>query len=745
MGITYHENTHIFHLFTESTSYQILLFQNAYPLHLYWGHRILEDLPASHLETAYRRNTILTQTPIDDPMFSREYLPFEYPCYGTSDFRSPAYQTVDCDGYRITDPRYIRHQILPGKPSMGPLPSSCCESDDEAQTLIITLLDRPHNLQIDLYYTVFPAYDVITRHTEFTNLSDRPIHLTRALSVSLDIKHGPAQMMELCGTALRETHVERRSLGTGMNGFESRRGFSSHQHNPFVALMNEDTTETSGEVFALSLVYSGSFTMQAERDMYGGIRLQSGINPCEFDWLLTSGEKFHTPEALMVYSCCGLERMSLTFHHFLRERIARGRFRFEPRPILLNTWEACYFTFTQESIMTLAKAAAKAGIELLVLDDGWFGRRDNDHSSLGDWYPDHTKLPNGISGLCEEINSLGLQMGLWFEPEMVSPDSALYRAHPDWCIHVPRYPRTQWRHQLVLDLSRKDVCDYLVQSVSSILSSCPIQYVKWDCNRRITEAASELLPAERSGEFFHRYMLGLYDVLQRITSRFPDVLFENCASGGGRFDPAMMCYFSQNWASDNTDAVSRLKIQHGASMVYPPLWITSHISASPNHQLDRPTPMEFRQHVSQPFNLGYELNLLQMSDSELAAVAQQIKTYQQLRPLIQFGDFYRLRSPFDGNETAWMISAEHGRHILVWYYKPYAQAEEAYLGIKLRHLDETAHYRLLDSDQIYSGSTLMYAGLTIDWHNGDHFSQFWHFERIADAAVSTEAVQEESL
>ena len=742
MGITYHENSHIFHLFTEHTSYQILLFQNTYPLHLYWGQRVFEDVPASQLEAAYRRNTVLTQTPVSDPMFSREYLPFEYPCYGTSDFRSPAYETVDPEGHRVTDPRYTGHRILSGKPAIASLPASYCESEEEAQTLVITLHDEQHGLQIDLYYTVFPAYDVITRHAEFTNLSDRSIHLTRALSVSLDIKHGPTQMLQLCGTALRETHVERRALGTGMNGFESRRGFSSHQHNPFVALLNEDTTETSGEVFAMSLVYSGNFTMQAERDMYGSVRLQAGINPCEFDWLLAPSEQFRTPEALMVYSGCGLEQMSVTFHHFMRERIARGRFRFEPRPILLNTWEACYFTFTHESIMTLAKTAAKTGVELLVLDDGWFGHRDNDHSSLGDWYPDRKKLQNGIAGLCKDINALGLQMGLWFEPEMVSPDSDLYRSHPDWCIHVPGYTRTQWRYQLVLDLSRKDVCDYLVESVSAILSSCNIQYVKWDCNRRITEAASELLPAERSGEFFHRYMLGLYDVLERITSRFPNILFENCASGGGRFDPAMMCYFSQNWASDNTDAVSRLKIQHGASMVYPPLWITSHISASPNHQMSRATPMDFREHVCQPFNLGYELNLLQMSDEELACIHRQIETYQQLRALVQFGDFYRLRSPFEGDETAWMVSAENGRHILAWYYKPYAQAEEAYLGIKLRHLEETARYRLLGTDQVYSGSILMHVGLTIDWRSGDHFSQFWHFERIDDTSAEAAAEQD---
>ena len=320
-------------------------------------------------------------------------------------------------------------------------------------------------------------------------------------------------------------------------------------------------------------------------------------------------------------------------------------------------------------------------------------------------------------------------MGLWFEPEMISPDSDLYRAHPDWCLHVPGRKRTQWRSQLVLDLTRADVRD-LVETISEVLASCPIRYVKWDCNRRLSEAGSALLPPERAGEVFHRYVLGLYDVLERITGRFPHILFENCASGGARFDPAMMCFFSQNWASDNTDAVSRLKIQHGASMVYPPLWITSHISASPNHQLARPTALSFREYVCQPFNLGYELNLLQMSPEEREEMKAQILRYKALRPLVQFGDFYRLRNPFEGADTAWMVSAQEGKHILVWYYKPYAQAEEAYLGVKLRHLEEEALYQLAETGEIYSGSILMHMGLTLQWKNGDHFSQFWHFERL---------------
>lgn len=729
MGISFHSESGIFHIFTNNTSYQILLYRDTYPLHMYWGTRVYADAPVEQLEAAYRRHSLLIGIEPDDPMFSREYLPFEYPCYGSSDFRSPAYSIRDVNGSHISDARYVSHQIVSGKPPIPSLPSSYCECPEDAQTLVISLQDPVLKMQIDLFYTAFEESDVITRHTEFRNYGGDSIRLTRALSLSMDLKHGPTQMLELCGTALRETHVERRSIGTGISGFESRRGISSHQHNPFAALLNPETTETNGEAWAVSLVYSGNFTFQAERDMYGSVRFQAGINPFGFEWCLKPGERFATPEALLVHSSHGLEEMSLRFHRFLRTRIARGKFRDQMRPILLNTWEASYFTFTHNSIMELAKAAASTGIELLVLDDGWFGHRDNARSSLGDWYPDLKKLPQGIQGLFRDINALGLDMGIWFEPEMISPDSDLYRAHPDWCLHVPDRKRTQWRYQLMLDLTRQDVQDYIVESVSNILSSCNIRYVKWDCNRRITEAGSALLPKEQSGEVFHRYVLGLYAVLDRIVKQFPNVLFENCASGGARFDPGMMCYFSQNWVSDNTDAVSRLKIQHGASMVYPPVWITSHISASPNHQLERPAPISFREHVCQPFNLGYELNLLQMSQEELAEVSLQVSRYKKLRPLVQFGNFHRLLSPFEGGLTAWMVSANDGNDILVWYYKPHAQPEEAYLGVKLRNLEETSLYRLKGTEKVYSGSILMHMGLTIDWKNGDHFSQFWHFER----------------
>lgn len=730
MAITFNQESKIFHLYTESTSYQILLYQDAFPLHLYWGKRVYDDDYSEYLEAPYQRQNILLGTPKDEPMFSREYLPFEYPSYGTSDFRPPAFQTEDIFGDRICDAEYVSHEIIKGKPKLDGLPSTYCEDDSEAETLIITLKDEILKLEIKLYYSVLEKYNIIARHTEFINLGEDKINLNSALSMSVDMKTPPKEMLHLCGSAIRETHIDRRPMGNGDTGFENSRGMSSHQENPFVALLNPETTETFGEVYAVSLAYSGNFKINANIDMNGSLRLQAGLNPFEFNWTLKNGDKFVTPEAIMVYSDKGLGEMSRTYHKVFRERLSRGNFKFKRRPVLLNTWEASYFSFTHDSVMELAKVAKDVGAELLVLDDGWFGHRDNDKSSLGDWYDDLKKLPKGIKGLCQDINSLGIEMGLWFEPEMVSPDSDLYRAHPDWCIHVDGRKRTQWRTQLVLDLSREDVCDYIVDSLTEVLSNSNITYVKWDCNRRITEASSALLPADRKGELFHRYVLGLYDVLERLMSRFPDILWENCASGGARFDPGMMYYFSQNWTSDNTDAITRLKIQHGASMVYPPIWMTSHISASPNHQMDRPSPLKFREMVCQPFNLGYELNLLEMSEEELNEVAVQIKNYKEMAEDTQFGDFFRLQSPFEGESTAWMIRSADEKNIYAWFYRPYASPNEAFLNVKLAGLEEQGKYKLLETGKIFSGSALMNMGLNINWKNGDHLNQFWHFEKI---------------
>ena len=730
MPITYMPAEGLIHISAADVSYIIHIYRGCYPLHVYYGKRVPEEDVRWYVEAPYRRKKLIENLQPDDPMFLREFFPCEYPTYGTSDFRKPALDLRDAAGSCVTDLRYTGHEIIPGKPALKGMPSLYCETDGEATTLRLDMQDAKSGLKVALYYTVFEKTGLITRRAEIANGGATPVTLKSALSVSMDFKHAPYEMLQLSGTALREHHIVRRKLECGETSIDSTRGISSHQQNPFIALVQQDTTETQGDAYGLSLVYSGNFVARVECDMYMSARVQLGINPFMFSWLLNPGDTFETPEAVMSYSPNGLNGMSQKLHDAFRTRLYRGVWRDRERPVLLNTWEAAYFDFTHDKIMEMARKAAKVGVELLVLDDGWFGHRDNDRSSLGDWYVAQHKLPYGLDGLARDINALGMKFGLWFEPEMISPESDLYRAHPDWCIHVEERKRSEWRHQLMLDFSRPEVRDYIVESVCSVLESANIEYVKWDCNRRMTEPGTCSLPPERQDELMHRYVLGLYDVVERITSRFPNILFENCASGGARMDPGMLAYFPQNWASDDSDAEARLKIQYGTSLCYPPVMTTSHVSICPNEQLKRTEPLSFRGHVAFPFNLGYELNLCRLSEEELCEVAQQIEQYKSMRVLVQHGRFYRLLDPFSGPHTAWMTVAEDGSEFVAWFYKPEAMPEEAYINVRLAGLYPDAHYENVDNGQVISGAALMNMGLIIDWTVGDDFSQMWHFKRI---------------
>ncbi|MBC2478280.1 alpha-galactosidase, partial [Clostridium beijerinckii] len=476
---------------------------------------------------------------------------------------------------------------------------------------------------------------------KFLNCGKEDLKLQRALSMSIDFNNSNYDFLHLHGAWARERHMERTPLLIGTQSIESRRGSSSHNQNPFIALLSKDATEEHGDVYGFSLVYSGSFLAQAEVDQFETTRISMGINPFDFSWLLKPKESFQTPEVVMVYSSQGLGEMSRTYHRLYRKRLCRGVYRDKTRPILVNNWEATYFDFNAEKIESIGKAAKELGIELFVLDDGWFGKRNGDESSLGDWVVDKNKLPNGLEDLANRINNLDLQFGLWFEPEMVSPDSDLYRAHPDWCLHVPGRYRTQGRNQLVLDLSREDVCDYIIDSLSKILNSVNISYIKWDMNRNMTEIASALLPPERQRETAHRYMLGLYKIYEKLTTAFPNILFEGCSGGGGRFDAGILYYMPQIWTSDDTDAVERLKIQYGTSIVYPISTMGAHVSAVPNHQVHRNTSLKMRGDVAMLGNFGYELDLTNFNDEEIETVKKQVETYKELRELIQFGDMYR--------------------------------------------------------------------------------------------------------
>ncbi|MFR9709457.1 alpha-galactosidase [Paenibacillus sp. MB22_1] len=727
MPIFFDEAKGLFHLQSRNTSYLIQLV-HGYPAHAYFGAKLRHGSNLDQLLTFQERASFSPNPIPEDKSISLDSLPQEYPQYGTSDFRSPAYQVRLANGTRATELTYRSHRIVPGKPVLKGLPAVYVEQDHEAETLELELEDRVSGLVVVLSYTVFADFDAIARSARLTNGSSESIQLEQALSASVDFPDAAYDALYLSGAWARERHVQRRRLAPGVTGISSRRGSSSHQQNPFLALLRPDATEQHGEVYGFSLVYSGSFTAEAEVEQFGTTRVQIGINPFDFTWKLEPGESFQTPEAVLVYSADGLGGMSRTYHRLYRTRLCRGQFRDQERPILVNNWEATYFDFNADKIEAIAQAGSELGIELFVLDDGWFGRRDRDNSSLGDWFEDRRKLPDGLKDLARRVKDTGLQFGLWFEPEMVSPDSDLYRAHPDWCLHVPGRRRTEARDQLVLDMSRSDVRQYLYERLSAIFSTVPITYVKWDMNRNMTEIGSAVSPAERQGEVAHRYMLGLYELLERLTSEFPHILFESCSGGGGRFDPGMLYYMPQTWTSDDTDAAERLKIQYGTSIVYPVSTMGAHVSAVPNHQVERTTPLTFRGDVAMSGNFGYELDLTRFTEEEKETAKRQIALYKEIRGLVQQGDLYRLQSPFEGNETAWMFVSPDQSEALLFYFRVLAEPNGPLRSVKLQGLDPAKDYEVVGSGEVYGGDRLMNAGLSMASVRGDFSSKMVHLK-----------------
>lgn len=728
MSIHFHEDLGIFHLQSDRSSYVIELVRGVYPAHAYWGRRIRDNRVLGLLERRGRAS--FSPTPFrEDASFSLDSLPQEYPGYGSGDFRQPAYQVQLANGTTVTEAEYVRHRIYSGKPKLEGLPAVYTEQDDEADTLELELFDRVSGLTIYLSYTVMKAFDAISRSVSFRNDSKENMTLLRAMSASVDMDHSRYDLLHLHGAWARERHVQRRRLSPGMQGIESRRGSSSHNHNPFLALLSEGAGEEFGEVYGFSLVYSGSFSAQVEVDQYDTARVTMGLNPFDFTWLLEPGQSFQTPEAVMVFSAEGLGGMSRRYHKMYRTRLCRGQFRDATRPVLVNNWEATYFNFNADKIEQIASAGRDLGIELFVLDDGWFGKRNDDTTSLGDWVVDKNKLPDGLEDLVKRVCGLDMQFGLWFEPEMISPDSDLYRQHPDWCLHVEGRRRTEGRQQLILDFSRQEVGDAVADMVRGILRSAPITYVKWDMNRNMTEIGSAALPPERQRETAHRYMLGLYRVMEQLTTEFPHILFESCSGGGGRYDPGMLYYMPQTWTSDNSDAVSRLKIQYGTSLVYPLSSMGAHVSAVPNHQVHRNTSLRTRGHAAMSGNFGYELDLTAFSEQEKEEVREQVKLYKEIRHLVQFGDFYRLRNPFEGNEAAWTIVSEDRSEAVLYYFRILSEANEPIRWLRTMGLDPEGDYKCLEDGNIYGGDRLMNAGLAVPPMHGDFQSFIWRFIR----------------
>ncbi len=727
MAISVNKQHKIFNLKTKNTSYIIGVIRDFHLVNLYYGKRI-ENYYDGDVFDNLPTEFYWSHTAGNRDLFCPAAVSSEYASPG-ADIRTTPFNAVYENGSAVTVFEYQGYNIYSGKKELSGLPSCYEDKDGEAETLEITLKDTVTGMTAILSYTVFEEYDILCRSVKLINNGEGYVNIKSALAQSAYLFDKDFDFVHLCGRWARERHIEKVPLGRAGIYIDSKTGTSSHQQSPFMAFARKNATEEEGEVYAFSLCYSGSFIAGAEVDTMDTVRISMGINPIGFNWKLEKGEEFQTPEIISTYSKDGFGGMSRTYHDFYRTHLVRGKWRDLERPVLINNWEATYFDFNEEKIINIAKKAKEAGVELMVLDDGWFGKRDSDNCSLGDWFEDKKKLPNGIDGLAEKIEELGMKFGLWFEPEMVSPDSDLYRAHPDWCIHSYDRIRNTSRSQLVLDMSRQDVQDYVVEAVSSILRKAKISYVKWDMNRYLSEVGSAKLPSDRQQELPHRFVLGVYSVMDRIISAFPNVLFEGCSGGGGRFDAGMLYYFPQYWTSDDTDAIERLYIQYGTSMVMPSCTMGAHVSAVPNHQVGRITSMKSRGDVAMAGQFGYELDLAKLSQEEFEEVKQQIITYKEIRKTVHNGDMYRLKSPFGNDECSWMFVSKDKNEAVLLYAVVKASVGEALVNVKLSGLDENAMYKRCDNGKIYSGGHLMNAGLFFK-NDVDYKTELIKFSKI---------------
>lgn len=716
-----------FSLTTARTEYQFTADKYGVLKHLWYGEKtgqsmeyLLEYPDVGFSGTIYDSG--------DEREYSLNTIPLEYPCGGIGDFRPTAANALHPDGSCALDLRYVGHKVSKGKYSIPGLPAVYA-SEAEAETLEVILRDTASPLEVVLRYAVIEELDIITRSAQFRNTGDGPIILEKAASLCLDIPHGQWEWIHFQGRHNMERQPERAPLIHGVQESSSKRGTSSHQQNPSVILCSPDCTEEKGECYGALLVYSGSFQTQIELDQLHQVRLVMGLNPELFRWTLNSGDTFETPEAVMSYSAEGFSEMSHRFHRLIREHVCRGKYKLSERPILLNSWEAAYFFFDTDKLLEIARGAADMGVDMFVLDDGWFGKRDDDCSGLGDWFVNENKLPGGLERLVGEIKAMGLDFGIWFEPEMISEDSDLYRKHPDWAIRIPGRDPNLTRCQLLLDMSRKDVRDYLYERISSILKSADISYVKWDMNRSMSDWYSAQLPPERQGELPHRYVLGLYELLERLTSDFPDVLFEGCSGGGGRFDAGMLCYCPQIWCSDDTDAIERTKIQYGTSFFYPISTVGSHVSAVPNHQTGRVTPFETRAVTAMAGSFGYELDPAELTEKERRQVKDQISRFRKYRDLINNGSYYRLTDPTRDSSALWSFVSPDKSRVLVQGVMLQPIPNMNRKPCRLRGLDPKAEYRLPEG-RTYTGGALMSGGILLPWPWEDYVPVELYLEKV---------------
>lgn len=719
MGIIYCEKDRTFTLQTKNTTYQMQVDRYGFLLHLYYGKKT--DTCMDYLLTYYDRG--FSGNPYDageDRTYSMDTLPQEFPCYGNGDFRSTAFAVENADGSMSCDLRYKSHKIFDGKYNLEGLPAVYA-SEEEAQTLEILMEDPVTGVKVVLLYGVLPAQDIITRSVSVKNESSGKIYLNKIESASLDFLYGDYELLTFYGRHAMERNVQRVPVVHGTQKIGSVRGTSSHQYNPMMILAEKETTEDKGNCYAMSFVYSGCFQGEVLKDQLNQTRMMLGLQEEAFRYPLETGEMFQAPEVILSYSSEGMNRLSQNLHHCIRQHICRGKYKEEIRPILINSWEAAYFDFTGDTIYELAKAAKEVNIDMLVMDDGWFGKRDDDNSGLGDWFVNEKKLGGTLGNLIKRINDLGVKFGIWIEPEMVSEDSDLYRKHPDWALTVPGRNPVRSRNQLVLDFSRKEVVDEIYDQICKVLDQGNIEYVKWDMNRSLMDVYSAT--TKDQGRVLHDYVLGLYDFLERLVQRYPNLLIEGCSGGGGRFDAGMMYYTPQIWCSDNTDAIDRLRIQYGTSFGYPVSVVGSHVSAVPNHQTGRKTPLHTRGVVAMSGTFGYELNLMKLSEEEKQEIREQIAEYKSYAPIIQNGLYYRLSDPTTEEICAWEFvhtDEKEQSKVLLNVVMQVIHGNMTVNYVKLQGLEETAVYREEKSGKRYTGAALMYGGMPLPIEPGEY-------------------------
>lgn len=727
--INYDEKNRVFHLHNDQISYLLAVEDGKTLAHLYFGKAIKNyhgQLRYPRVDRGFSGNLPGSL----DRTFSRDSLPKEYSSAGEMDYHTPAAVIRQSDGSNALFLTYEGYKIVDGKPDLEGLPHSFVESKDEAQTLIVTLIDEKSKVKFELSYTIYRNRPVITRSVKVINDGDKKVNIEKVASMQIDFVGRNFESITLPGAHAHERRVERSEINQGIHVYSSHRGTSSHQMNPFMALVDPDTTEFVGDAYGFAFVYSGNHKFEVERDQFAQTHVNIGINDFNFNWELRPTASFQTPEVLMVYSDQGINKMSQAFHSLIHERVIRSKYKNQVRPILVNNWEATYFDFDEKKLQPIVDDAKEMGIEMFVLDDGWFGHRDDDNSSLGDWSVFEKKFPNGLDHFADYVHQQGLKFGLWFEPEMISMDSDLYKKHPDYLMHVPGRIPSPSRNQYVLDLGRKEVRDNIFGQMNNILSSGKIDYIKWDMNRHLSDIYEADLPSARQGEVYHRYVLGLYDLLERVVDTYPDLLIEGCSGGGGRFDAGMAYYTPQIWASDDSDAIDRLSIQYGTSLVYPQSMMTSHVSVSPNEQNGRITPFNTRGVVAMWGDLGYELDLTKMSKEDRQEVKNQVAEYKKIRQVTQYGTFYRLKNAQISNQCAWETVSPDKNEVVLSVVKVMASAQPYLTKTKLVGLDPEKQYEDQASHEVYGGDELMNLGIYDPVEHGDFMAHLYHFKAI---------------